>query len=94
VSFVPLPEVDPDVLCHEEAGEAFLLHVPSGRYYGLNPTGLVIWQALSAGDDPVAAVQARWPAMAEDVCRSDIDNLLAVLAKAGLTRPAEATGAR
>ena len=39
-----------DVILHEQDGEAFLLHVPSGKYFGLNETGLVIWKALVAGD--------------------------------------------
>jgi hypothetical protein len=91
---VQRPLVDPDALCHEEAGEAFLLHVPSGRYFGLNPTGLTVWKALAAGEDPLVAVRQRWPGTPEDVCRTDIDNLLAALAAAGLTRPAEATEGR
>ncbi|HEX3900481.1 MAG TPA: PqqD family protein [Mycobacteriales bacterium] len=88
------PAAEPDVLCHEEAGEAFLLHVPSGRYFGLNPTGLIVWKALSAGEDPLLAVRERWPGTSEDVCRTDVDNLLAALAHAGLTRSPEAAGGR
>jgi hypothetical protein len=94
VSVVQRPVAEPDVLCHEEVGEAFLLHVPSGRYFGLNPTGLTVWKALVAGEDPLVAVRERWPGTPEDVCRADIDNLLAALADAGLTLPPEATGGR
>lgn len=83
-----------DVLCHEEEGEAFLLHVPSGRYYGLNPAGLTVWRALEAGQDPVAAVHLRWPATPEDVCQADTERLLDSLAEAGLIQPADAAGAK
>ena len=77
-----------DVLFHEDAGEAFLLHVPSGRYFGLNPTGLEIWKALLAGTDPVAALAERWPDVPEATCRDDAARLLGELQAAGLIRPA------
>jgi hypothetical protein len=73
-----------DVIVHEEEQEAFLLHVPSGRYFGLNPSGLVVWRALCSGDDPVAALQKRWPDVAVDLLRQDTERLLGALAEAGL----------
>ena len=78
-----------DVLFHEDAGEAFLLHVPSGRYFGLNPTGLEVWKAVLAGEDPVAALTRRWPEVPEVTCREDAARLLDELAAAGLIRPAD-----
>lgn len=73
-----------DVLVHREDGEAFLLHVGSGRYFGLNPTGLLVWEALVAGDDPVAAVRERWPSLDVATCAADVDALLRDLLDAGL----------
>jgi hypothetical protein len=81
--------VTDDVLCHEEAGEAFLLHVPTGRYYGLNPAGLEVWNALAAGRDPVEALRRRWPANPSDICRADAERLLDALLEAGLVEPAD-----
>jgi hypothetical protein len=75
-----------DVLVHREDGEAFLLHVASGRYFGLNRTGLLIWEALVAGDDPAAALQARWPDLDPATCAADVDALLRGLLATGLLR--------
>jgi hypothetical protein len=78
------------VLLQEQEGEAFLLHVDSGRYFGLNRTGLTIWQAIVDEKDPLQAVAERWPAVAEDVRRRDVDALLSSLRDAGLVRDADA----
>jgi hypothetical protein len=75
-----------DVLVHREEGEAFLLHVGSGRYFGLNPSGLVIWDALVAGLDPVAQLEARWPDMDRAAGEADVAALVDGLLEAGLVR--------
>ena len=75
-----------DVILHEEAGEAFLLHLPTGRYYGLNRTGLVIWQALVAGSDPVEALASHWPTVPLASRRADTEALIASLVAAGLAQ--------
>lgn len=80
------PEEPEGVVCHEEDGEAFLLHLETGRYYGLNPAGLVVWKALGAGEDPVAALRRRWPSVPEERCRADCEGLLESLREAGLLR--------
>ena len=77
-----------DVLVHEEGGDAFLLHVGSGRYFGLNRSGLVIWEALVAGTDPVAALQERWPDLPPATCEADVAALVEALLTAGLVRAA------
>jgi coenzyme PQQ synthesis protein D (PqqD) len=76
------------VLMHEEEGEAFLLHVDSGRYYSLNPTGLVIWKALADGADYKAEVCRHWPDVPRDVVERESEALLAALLDKGLVRPA------
>ena len=73
-----------EVLYHEEAGEAFLLHVPTGEYFGLNPSGVVVWQALRAGLDPVEALAARWPEVPGETLRTDAEGILESLRGAGL----------
>jgi hypothetical protein len=73
-----------DVVLKEQEGDAFLLHVPSGRYFGLNRSGLVIWEALRTGADPVAALGERWPAVPETQRRNDVDTLIEALLASGL----------
>ena len=83
--------ISPEVLIHEEDGDAFLLHPGTGRYFGLNRTGVVIWRALEAGTDPITAIAARWPDVPDDVRRRDVDALVRALLEAGLvTDPASA----
>ena len=84
--------VTDDVVCHEEAGEAFLLHVPTGRYYGLNPAGLEVWKALAAGTDPVEALRRRWPTNPSETCRADAERLLDSLLQAGLVVRGDGAG--
>ena len=61
-----------------------MLHVPSGKYFGLNRSGLVVWKALAAGEDPVVALHRQWPDVAEDAHRADVDALVGALQGAGL----------
>jgi hypothetical protein len=78
------------VLLQEQEGEAFLLHVDTGRYFGLNRTGLTIWRALVEGVDPVEALARRWPDVSDDVRHRDVDTLLSALRDAGLVRDPDA----
>ena len=80
-----------DVIVHEEGGDAFLLHPASGRYYGLNRSGLIVWNALVRGDDPVAELMERWPNQPPAVLRSDADAILETLLEAGLVNEDDAT---
>jgi hypothetical protein len=73
-----------DVIVHEEDGDAFLLHVASGRYYGLNRSGLVVWNAILNGTDPGTALTERWPQRPAEVLRGDAEKLVAQLLEAGL----------
>lgn len=45
-SFLPAPRV----MARELDGEAVLLDLASGRYFGLNPTGRRIWELLGECD--------------------------------------------
>jgi hypothetical protein len=73
-----------DVLLQEEQGDAFLLHLESGQFFGLNRTGLVVWKALEGGRDPLVALAERWPDVPDDTRRRDLDALVAELRDAGL----------
>lgn len=72
------------ILMQEQEGEAFLLHTQTGRYFGLNRTGVAIWRAIEAGTDPVAALGERWPEVPEEVRQRDTDALIDRLYEAGL----------
>jgi hypothetical protein len=72
------------VLIHEEKGEAFLLHTASGKYFGLNKAGVVIWHALAAGEDPVAALGDRWPDVPLEARTRDAEALITHLIAADL----------
>ena len=65
--------------------------MPTGRYYGLNRTGLVVWRALAAGEDPARALEARWPDVPADTRQADIAAIVDSLVQAGLARPAGPT---
>lgn len=75
-----------DVILHEQEGQAFLLHVPSGRYFGLNETGLVVWNAVLKGQDPAEELGRRWPDVPVDSRRADADSLVQALVAADLIR--------
>jgi len=76
--------VTDEVVLHEEAGEGFLLHLPSGRYFGLNRSGLIVWNALVEGVDPVELLAKRWPNRSQVTLRADAERLMHQLADAGL----------
>jgi hypothetical protein len=77
------------VLMHEEEGEAFLLHTGTGKYFGLNRSGVTIWRALEAGVDPVEALGQRWPDVPFESLQRDADALINHLVAAELViRPA------
>lgn len=77
-----------EVILHEQEGEAFLLHVPSGRYFGLNETGLVVWKALLEGTDPAEELGRRWPDVSPEDRQADAESLVEALVGAGLVRAA------
>ena len=73
-----------DVIVEEQGGDAFLLHVPTARYFGLNKTGMSVWAALHDGTDPVAKLAGHHPSVSEDKLRADVDHLLEQMVAAGL----------
>lgn len=73
-----------EVLYHEEAGEAFLLHVPTGEYFGLNRSGVIVWKAVRDGLDPEEELSRAWPDVAKESLHNDAIGLLHALRNAGL----------
>ena len=78
--------VNDDVLFQELQGEAVLLNLKSGVYFGLDPVGTRIWQLF--GEHQVLAEIARTIVaeydVAEDRCSADLLALVADLERQGL----------
>jgi Coenzyme PQQ synthesis protein D (PqqD) len=75
----PPPAPAKDVVVHIEDGEAFLLDLESGVYFGLNPSGTIAWQALADGRDPVDALAKARPDISREQHSRDWDALRAEL---------------
>ncbi len=75
-----------DVIYTVLEGDAVLMHLTSGVYYGLDSVGASVWQKL---EEPVSREEiCRYIAETFDVepsvCRADIQVLLTELEEAGL----------
>ena len=72
----------PDVVSREVAGEAVLLNLESGLYFGLNEVGSAIWQALDEGSHTLNSlcdlVEDRFDAP-RSVIEGDVETLLRAL---------------
>ncbi len=79
-------QLSADVIFRDLEGEAVLLDLASGRYFGLNAVGTRIWTLLASGatvEAIVAALAAELDADADQIAR-DVEELLAELATRGL----------
>jgi len=81
-----LVRLKPDVLFQDIQGEAVLLDLHSGTYYGLNPLGTRIWQLLAQHKtlSAIAAVIRNEYDVAERQCTADLLELVGDLAQRGL----------
>jgi len=75
-----------DQVSADLAGEAVILNLKSGVYYGLNPVGARIWQLIQ---EPKAVTTIRDSLLEEyevktDICERDLLALLRELAAVGL----------
>jgi coenzyme PQQ synthesis protein D (PqqD) len=71
-----------DVIFRDLEGDAVLLDLASGRYFGLNPVGTRMWTLLAAGatvDAAIAALAAEFDAEAGQISR-DVEALLTEMA--------------
>ncbi len=68
-------------------GEAVLLHLESGKYFGLNASGTRMWALLSRYGDTQAtfdALLAEFPDVSADRLRTDLDEFVGALLARGL----------
>ena len=89
------PDIQPETLVRlstnqtscEVSGEAVILQLEAGAYYGLNSTGAVVWKAFQAGPATMPTLQN---ALCEQFeidsaqCARDLSTLLENMAEAGL----------
>lgn len=88
IPFTKRISVPSDVLVQEVEGEAVLLNVNSGRYFGLDEVGNRMWVALTTSD----TIQAGYETLLaeyeveEDRLRRDMHELIEKLLEQGLVR--------
>jgi hypothetical protein len=81
-----------DVLSCDLSGEAAMLDLKSGRYYGLNPVGARIWNLLKEPrtvESLIQAVLAEYDVPREE-CERDALDILGRLASEGLIEVSDA----
>lgn len=78
--------VSADVLCQTVEGQAVLLNLATERYHSLDEVGSRVWSLLVADGDVEGAIATMLDEyeVDADVLRSDVDALVAALARAGL----------
>ena len=76
------------VIMREIAGEAVLLDLEKGMYYGLNEVGVEIWKLVEEGRTPAETVDALTGEFEVDAetLMSDLVALLSDLVEAGLVQ--------
>jgi hypothetical protein len=78
--------ISDDVLWQELQGEAVLLNLKTGVYFGLNPIGTRIWELLADNSmirDVVDAIVGEYDVAAQ-VCAEDVIALIADMQKHSL----------
>ncbi len=83
-----LPVQATDVICQSVDQGAVLLSAKDEVYYGLNPVGLQIWENLAPKlqtvDELATYLSEKYPEVAKEVIRADVEELLDDLLKQGL----------
>ena len=81
-------EVNEDVLFQELQGEAVLLNLKSGIYFGLDAIGTRIWQLFSKHEALSAVAQAivEEYEVTLDSCEADLLTLVSELERQGLVK--------
>ena len=87
---MPLVKVPDDVLSRELDGEAVLLDLRSGKYFGLNGTGALVWQLLKDGLEREEIAQRLTDEYEVDIdrARADVDTFIKSLTERALIRRA------
>ena len=75
-------QIQPDVLFREIGGEAVLLNLQTGKYFGLDETGTRMWQLLAerGAIEPVVTALADEYEVTEEQVRKDLLALVEKLA--------------
>ncbi len=79
-------KLSPDVVFRDMDGEAVILDLHSGAYFGLNEVGTRIWQLIAGGSDEqaiVTTVASEYAAEPATIAR-DVEHLLTELRTRGL----------
>jgi hypothetical protein len=79
--------ISPDQMSAELDGEAVVLNLKDGVYFGLNPVGTRVWALLKAAPRSVAELRQAMLAeydVAFDQCDADLRALLGALKEHGL----------
>lgn len=89
---VPM-NIPEDVLSRELDGEAVLLDLRSGRYFGLNGTGARVWAFLKEGLEREAIAEKLTDEFEVDLerARADVDVFITALMERGLIRRVQST---
>lgn len=79
-------EIPEEVLFRDLGGESVLLHLESGKYFGLDEVGTFFWKALARGESVAEIGQAILGEyeVGPDRLRLDLESLVADLCKHGL----------
>jgi hypothetical protein len=79
-------QVPPDILFHELSGEAVLLNLETGKYFGLDEVGTRMWLLLTEHSNLLPAYQALLQEyeVEEDQLQTDLIHLVDELALHGL----------
>lgn len=81
-----LLRVSDDVVFRELDGEAVILNLDSGTYFGLDEVGTRFWQLIEKDgriDLALATLETEYE-VAADVLRADVDRLVSMLVEKGL----------
>lgn len=83
-------DVAPAVVTRGVGGEMMLLDLDSGSYFGLDPIGAEVWQAIEAGKPLAEACDAleRQYDVAREQLERDVLALVGQLIEKGLVSPA------
>jgi hypothetical protein len=83
-----LPRPHPDVVARALPDGAVLFHPVTEVYFGLNESGLVVWEQLASAPGDVLAIVdaliARWPDVPRATLEADVRHLLDELLVQGL----------
>lgn len=86
-----LPVVNPEVIYQSMSDGAVLFSTRDEVYFGLNPVGARVWEALppanATWDALYAAVQAQYPEVDPDTLRADVKELVEELLSRRLLLP-------